>query len=149
MQRPRKSRLFFILGLLAIIILYSVYNLYVLDPPVFYSMTRLERHVLKFGAVIIAYAIGLFAYKRFWPDWLLQLWHILYACGLVVLILSGVYDGFMHEVSVSIRLLLSSIFEFLISPIPYVIVGIINSALKTDTPPGTAPHVPPTSPGER
>jgi hypothetical protein len=129
-HRSPKSRWFFILGLLAIAILYSAYNLYILDPEVFDSMSRAVRHVFKFGSVIIAYGIGLFAFRRFSPDWLMQLWHLLYGLGLAILILLGLYDAIFSTLSMPLRKLISTFHEFLISPIPYVIVGIINSALK-------------------
>jgi len=132
MQRPllRKSRWFFVFGLLAIAILYSAYNLYILDPEVFDSMSRGTRHIFKFGSVIIAYGIGLFAFRRFSPDWVMQLWHLLYGVGLGILILLGLYDAIFSTLSMPLRKVISTFHEFLISPIPYVIVGIMNSALK-------------------
>jgi len=160
MQRPRpqqprpssqstshssKSRWFFGLGLLAIVILYSAYNLYILDPKVFDSMSRSVRHVFKFGSVIIAYGIGLFAFRRFSPDWVMQLWHLLYGLGLGILILLGLYDAIFSTLSMPLRKVISTFHEFLVSPIPYVIVGIINSALKRATPPG--PGRPAADPG--
>jgi hypothetical protein len=130
MQRPPKSRLFFVLGLLAIAIIYSAYNLYILDPVVFDSMSRSVRHVFKFGSVVIVYGIGLFAFRRFSPDWVMQLWHLLYGLGLGILILLGLYDAIFSTLSMPLRKVISTFHECLISPIPYVIVGILNSALK-------------------
>jgi hypothetical protein len=128
MQRLRDRRLFFFIGLLAIAILYSIYNLYLLDTRFFTITTRMTRHVIKLGSVLLAYGIGLLAYKRFCPAWLMQLWHILYATGLLLLVLLGVYDGWISQLSMPVRNLVITWHEFLISPVPYVIVGIINSA---------------------
>jgi hypothetical protein len=141
--RSPKSRWFFVLGLLAIAILYSAYNLYILDPEVFDSMSRGVRHVFQFGTVILAYGIGLFAFRRFSPDWVMQLWHLLYGLGLGILILLGLYDAIFSTLSMPLRKVISTFHEFLISPIPYVIIGIMNSALKRATPP--VPAVPPSS----
>ena len=120
--------MFFFIGLLAIAILYSIYNLYLLDTRFFTITTRMTRHVIKFGSVLVAYGIGLLAFKRFCPSWLMQLWHFLYAAGLLLLILLGVYDGWISQLSMPVRNLVITLHEFLISPVPYVIVGIINSA---------------------
>jgi hypothetical protein len=144
--RPSKSRWFFVLGLLAIAILYSAYDLYILDPEVFDSMSRSVRHGFKFGTVIIAYGIGVFAFRRFSPDWVMQLWHLLYGVGLGILIVLGLYDAIFSTLSMPLRKVISTFHEFLISPIPYVIVGILNSALKRAMPPGPAGPAEPAAP---
>ena len=139
MRRPGRSRLLFIVGLLAIAVLYTAYTFYVLDPDVYKVMPRKTRHLYKFGTVLIVYGIGLLAYRRSAPAWLLQLWHLLYLGGVTLLLLLALYDGLVSQLSLPFRELISNFHEFLICPIPYVIAAIIGRTLKS-------PAVPPRPP---
>jgi ABC-type uncharacterized transport system permease subunit len=130
MQPTDKRRLFFFIGLLAMAILYSVNNLYLLDHHFFEITTRATRHLIKFGSVLIAYGIGLFAFRNYSPSWLMQLWNILYAAALLVLIFLGIYDGWIREFSMPVRNGVAALHEFLISPVPFVVTGIINRAVS-------------------
>lgn len=130
MQRRDRTRLFFFIGLLASAILYSAYNLYVLDPYVYAGMHRSTRHVYKFGSIIIAWLIGFTAFRKIAPAWLVQLWHILYAAGVFILLLLAAYDSLIHPLAPTLRQPVSTFHEALISPIPYVVIGILNFANK-------------------
>jgi hypothetical protein len=124
-----KTRLFFFTGLLASAILYSAYNLYVLDPYVYNDMDRYTRHIYKFGSIIIAWLIGFATFRRIAPAWLRQLWNILYTAGLCLLLLLAGYD-FIHPLTPTLRQPISTFHEALISPIPYVVIGLLNFAYK-------------------
>lgn len=126
MQPRDKIRLYFFLGLLGAALLYSAYNLYVLDPDVYLRMGRSTRHVYKFGAVILSWLIGFLVFRKTAPGWLLLVWHLLFAAGLVILVLLAGYDATIHELPPSLRQPVSTFNEFLISPIPYVFVGIVS-----------------------
>src|ERR1700761_4157210 len=92
-QHPNRSpRLYFILGLLASIILYTAYNLYILDPYVYERMGRSTRHIYKFGSIILSWLIGYLAFRKFSPTWVLQLWHFLFAAGLLLLLILAAWD---------------------------------------------------------
>jgi hypothetical protein len=130
MQRPDKARLYFFVGLLASAILYSAYNLYILDPYVYASMGRSTRHLYKFGSIIISWLIGFLAYRKFAPAWLVQLWNILFAAGLVVLLLLAAWDALIHELPPSLRQPVSTFHEALIAPIPYVVFGLLIRATR-------------------
>jgi hypothetical protein len=130
MQPRDKTRLLFFFGLLATAILYSGYNLYVLDPYVYESMGRSTRHIYKFGAIIIAWLIGFAAFRKIAPAWLLQLWNILYAAGLLILLLLAGYDALIHPLPPTLRQPISTFHEALISPIPYVVIGLLNFATR-------------------
>lgn len=125
-----KTRLFFFTGLLASAILYSAYNLYVLDLNVYDYMARDTRHIYKFASLIIAWLIGLAAFRKTTPAWLLQLWNILYAAGLAILLLFAAYDSFIHLLPPNLRDTISTFHEALISPIPYVVIGLLNFATR-------------------
>lgn len=130
MQPRDKIRLYFFLGLLGAALLYSAYNLYILDPHVYMRMSRSTRHVYKFGAVIISWLIGFLVFRKTAPGWLLLVWHLLFAAGIVILVLLAGYDATIHELPPSLRQPVSTFHEFLISPIPYVFVGIVSRARR-------------------
>lgn len=128
MQRLANRRLFFFGGLIIIAILYSFYNLYLLDERFFEITSRKTRHMVKFGSVLVVYGIGFFSFKRYSPAWLMQIWNTLYAGGLLLLVLLGIYDQGITAFSQPFRNLIVTFHEFLISPVPYVIMGIIGNA---------------------
>jgi hypothetical protein len=124
----------FIIGLVVIGIVFSFYNLYLLDDAWFFeAISRPERHVIKFVSVLVVYSMGVYAFAGRPPGWLLQLWNVLYAALLVLLVLMGAYDTLLREFSPHIRGLGVSLHVFLISPVPYVFVGIIGKAAGSVT----------------
>jgi hypothetical protein len=128
MQRRDKARLYFFLGLLASAILYSAYNLYILNPDVYSDMGRGIRHVYKFGSIIIAWLIGFVVLRQTAPAWLLHLWNILYAAGLALLLLLAGFDAAVQPLPATLRQPISTFHEAFISPIPYVVIGLLNWA---------------------
>jgi hypothetical protein len=141
MQPRDKIRLYFFLGLLGAALLYSAYNLYILDPYVYVRMSRSTRHVYKFGAVILSWLIGFIVYRKTAAGWLLLIWHLLFGLGIVVLVLLAGYDATIHELPPSLRQPVSTFHEFLISPIPYVFVGIISRGMARRASPPTPPSL--------
>lgn len=137
MQPRDKIRLYFFLGLMGTALLYSAYNLFVLDPYVYERMTRGTRHIYKFGAVIIAWLIGFLVFRKRTADWLVLIWHLVFGIGLAILILFAGYDAVIRELPPPLRQPISTFHEFLISPIPYVFIGIVSRAVRRN--PGTIP----------
>ena len=118
-----------IIGLAAITILFSVYNLYLLDGSWFLeALSRPERRVIKFVSVLVVYAMGVMAFAGRSPAWLLPLWHILYGGLLLLLVLLGLFDTYVSSFSPAWRGLGVSLHLFLISPVPYVFFTIIATA---------------------
>jgi hypothetical protein len=118
-----------IIGLVVITILFSAYNLYLLDESWFMDRwSRPERHVFKFASVLIVYAMGVMAFSRRRPLWLLPLWHVLYGVLLLVLVLLGLFDTYISTFSPAFRSLGVSLHVFLISPVPYVFIAIVGRA---------------------
>lgn len=126
MSRPDHKKWRFWAGLLAICVLYTIYNLYLSDLDYVESTSRGVRHVVRFLTILAAYGIGLWAFGRDYPSWLVQVWHIAYAGLLGLLILLGLYDLWVAEIVLWFRNLIITLQEFLISPVPFVIAGLIN-----------------------
>jgi hypothetical protein len=127
MSRPRSGnkRIFFFAGLLVVVILYSFYNLFFLEPWFYNSTSRIMRHVVKFGSILIVYGTGVFVFKRYTPSWPLSIWHLLYAGCTIALVAIGLYDSWLG-VGQGVRSFAVTLHEFLLSPVPYVVVGILN-----------------------
>lgn len=127
---PRdRARLYFFLGLLASAILYSAYNLYILDPYVYEKMGRSTRHLYKFGSIILSWLIGVLVLRITAPAWVRHLWNILFGAGLGILLLLAAFDSFIHPLPLILRGPISTFHEALISPIPYVVIGLLNFAI--------------------
>jgi len=129
MSRP-SNKLRFIIGLAVIAILFSVYNVYLLDGSWFLNGTsRQERYIIKFASVLIVYATGVFAFKGRPPGWLLLLWHVLYGALLLLLVLLALIETYVQQSSGAVRGLGVSVHMFLISPLPYFLLAIIGSTV--------------------
>jgi hypothetical protein len=129
-----QARLRFFLGLLASAILYSLFVLCVLNTPSYETMPRTTRHLYKFGSLILAWLIGLIVYRKIAPAWLLQLWHLTFAASLGLLLLLAAYDAIVQPLPLSFRDIISTFHEALISPIPYVVFGLLYFANKKGKP---------------
>ncbi len=128
--RSDRARLYFFFGLLASAALYSAYNLYVLDPYVYAGMGRGVRHGYKFGSLILAWLIGFLVFRKIAPSWLTHLWNTLYVAGVCLLVIFAIYDAAIRNLPPSFRQPVSTFHEALISPIPYVVIGLLNFATR-------------------
>lgn len=123
MLESNKKYIFFI-GLLAILIIYSLYNIY-FDLTSVPGISGKWKHANKFLFVLIIYGIGTFALKKYAVVWMMQVWHLIYAIFILALLLIGCYDWLHESITNQIRNIANSIFEFLISPVLYVCIGIL------------------------
>ncbi|HMH20226.1 MAG TPA: hypothetical protein VK563_00550 [Puia sp.] len=120
------KRVLFFTGLIAITVLFSIYNLYLTEYSYFEATSRKTRHIIRFGTVLLAWGIGIFAYRRESPGWLLPIWHLLYVTIIFILLSIGIYDWWSGSVRTDLRNLAISLNEFLISPVPFVLIGLIR-----------------------
>jgi hypothetical protein len=130
LQPADKARLYFFLGLLASAILYSVFILCLLNTLSYETVPRNTRHLYKFGSLILAWFIGFIIYRKLAPAWLLQLWNLSFAASLSLLLALAAYDAFIHTLPLSFRDPINTFHETLISPIPYVVFGLLNFAVR-------------------
>lgn len=117
-------------ALVAVILLYAVYKLILCDPHFLENTSRSFRHFIKFGIVLIVYALGVVAFYRNSQGWVLSVWHFLYAGMLVLLILLGVFDAVGGGLPLPVRGLTTTLFEFLISPAPLVVLVVVSRAME-------------------
>ncbi|MBN9385209.1 MAG: hypothetical protein J0H74_30915 [Chitinophagaceae bacterium] len=115
----------FWIGLAAIILVYCLYYLYFI-----YHLSRQvslhAMHFLKFIFVLAAYGVGVLGLRRNVSPGLIQLWHLVYAASLLLLVLLGIYDWCFTRAPLALRGIADNIQELLVSPVLYVVIGIIS-----------------------
>lgn len=130
MQLYKTDRQRFIIGFLFILLIYSLYYIYFADTPNAILIPRKIRHVIKFGTTILVYGIGSFHLGKIKQQWMVSLWHLIHISLLVTISCIGLYDWIFGMVSQPTKDFAQSMQEFLISPILYVGMGILNSQFK-------------------
>ena len=118
------------LTLAVVIVLYAVYKLVLCDPHFLEDTSRSFRHFIKFGIVLLVYGLGVVAFYRNSQGWVLSVWHFLYLGLLVLLTLLGVFDAVGGGLPLPIRGLTTTLFEFLISPVPLVVLVVVSRVME-------------------
>jgi hypothetical protein len=127
MPKLNKKYIFF-LGLIAIVIVYSLYNIY-FDLTYVPGIPGKWKHVNKLAFVLIVYGIGTIALRKYTVDWMMQIWHLVHIVFISILVLIGFYDWYHGSITEQVRNIANTLHEFLISPVLYVSMGIIQSRL--------------------
>ncbi|MFY7900170.1 MAG: hypothetical protein ACOVNY_08295 [Chitinophagaceae bacterium] len=108
------------IGILLILAVYSLYYIYFYDTLYYYTIDRKLKHIIKFITLVAVFFIGWLYTKQAKQAWLKQMWLLIYFCCFCVLIAIGLYDWIFKEASYQVQSFSHTIFEFLISPIPYI-----------------------------
>lgn len=124
--QPRSDKGRWIFGLCAIFSIYTIYYLFFQDNPIAEHINRKIRHVIKFSVTFLVYLLGTFYLGKLKVQWMGLLWHTIHISGLVFIVGIGLFDWIFGMVSIPTKLFAASIQEFLISPVLYVGMGIIN-----------------------
>jgi hypothetical protein len=74
----------------------------------------------------VVYLIGTFHLGKLKDEWMNLLWHTIHITGLCLLVDIGGFDWLFGMVNMPTKLFAASVQEFLISPVLYVGMGIIN-----------------------
>ena len=98
-----KKRTYFWVGFIMIVVIYSLYNLYLVDVNYYQSIPRKVRHICKFVTILSIYGIGTFALKRYTTAWMMYIWHLLHIVIISILLLIGIYDWTFGEISAQFR----------------------------------------------
>lgn len=126
-MRKLNNRQVYWIVFIIIIIIYSLYNLYLVDVGYYQSIPRKVRHIGKFLSILIIYGIGTLALRRITAAWMMYIWHLTHIVIIASLLLLGLYDWSFGELSAQVRNVANTLFEFLISPLIYIGVGILNN----------------------
>jgi len=118
------------IGLAAVILVYAFYKVCLCDPRFLETTPRSLRHVTKLGLALVVYGLGIFAFHKNGQDWVRSVWHILYIGTLVLLTLTGVFDLLGGGLPIPVRVLTITVFEFLLSPVPLVILVVVSRVME-------------------
>jgi phosphoglycerol transferase MdoB-like AlkP superfamily enzyme len=123
----KSDKIRFITGLIFIIIIYSWFVLFMENTNVFPVKIR---HLITFITTIAVYLVGTFHLGKMKYKWLPSLWHLVNISGLCIIIVLGLFNWFIMEVGISIKLLGRGIQELIMSPVLYVAIYLLNRSLN-------------------
>ncbi|HEX5151421.1 MAG TPA: hypothetical protein VFW07_08225 [Parafilimonas sp.] len=123
-----KPKYIFIFGLVAICIIYSLYRVY-FDITYVPDIPGKVKHANKFLFVLIVYGVGTLSLRKYMIGWMMVIWHLVHIIFISLLLLIGAYDWLHGNITDQIRNVANSVFEFLISPVLYVCMGIVQFRL--------------------
>ncbi|WP_412561228.1 hypothetical protein [Winogradskyella sp. MIT101101] len=130
LYKSNKAR--FIIGLLIIFMLYSVYHIFFAENTFTASIPRKLRHVIALLFTVAVYFVGTYHLGKLKVKWMSTLWHIVHIAGLCIITAIGVFDWLFltGEPIVALSRFARTIQELLLSPILYVAMGLLNKTLK-------------------
>jgi hypothetical protein len=117
-------------GLVFIILIYSMFYILFADRAETILIPRKWRHVIKFMTTIVVYLIGSYHLGKQKNTWMLYMWHIIHISLLSTITSIGLYDWVFGMVRIGVKEIAASMQEFLISPILYIAMGILNQRLE-------------------
>jgi hypothetical protein len=115
----------FVLGLLAIVVLYCVYYLFFVYG-LFIGMALRPRHFIKLVFVVMVYGAGFLALRRSGVVWTTKVWHLLYGLTICILLGMVMYDWGVSRLSASSRSIADDLQDFLVSPLPYICIELLR-----------------------
>ena len=125
LHRTDRRKQWFWTGLILISILYCLYYVLFLYRMAL-DMPIRGRHVVKFLFILLVYGAGVFCLRKWGMPWMLRVWHLCYLLIALFLLLLGGYDWTIARTPESIRSIADSLQAFLISPILYVALRILD-----------------------
>ncbi|ALJ06036.1 hypothetical protein APS56_13240 [Pseudalgibacter alginicilyticus] len=129
----KSDKVRFIVGAILIIVIYSCYYIFFEENTQANLLPRKTQHVIKFLTTIVVYLIGTKHLGKLKDLWMSSIWHLIHISGLCIITLIGLYDWFIMETSLNVKVFVSSIQETLISPVLYLAMGLLNKSLKKST----------------
>ena len=125
----RSKLKYIIIGIILILLIYTLYYKTVVYVNYFNEIPRKVRHIARLVSIILVYAVGYFSYKKYGVKWMTDLWQVVYLVTILLLVLIGLYDWGFGPASMQIRNVAKTLHEFLISPVLYLGIVIINRVL--------------------
>ncbi|WP_445736833.1 hypothetical protein [Mariniflexile sp.] len=129
MNLYKSDKVRFISGLIFILIIYTCYYVFFEENSDLVLPSKV-RHAIKFLATVAVYFVGTFHLGKLTVTWMSSIWHLVHITGLFIITSLGLFDLFVFQISLNLRLFASSIQEILISPVLYVAMGLLNEVLN-------------------
>lgn len=112
------------------VIAYSVIRFFFYEPlfPV-PGWVHEYRQVVRWVNMTFVYVLGILVIRTMSESWLLFTWNLVHIVLISYLILAAAYDYFIAPMPYGIRGSAAPIIEFLISPVFYVVIGLVYHKL--------------------
>lgn len=120
----------FLRGLIILVVIYTLVYIFIYEANYFIELTRYNRYFFRYLILISVYLTGTYHLQFDKSRWMYSLWHIIHILGILVLTFFGFYDFFISPTSYQVRVFLSQVNEFLISPLLYFAMGILSGKFK-------------------
>lgn len=118
------------LGLIQLMVIYTALYLFFYEAPYLDEIPRKLRHLIKLSSLIGVYSLGTYHLQFEKQKWMGALWHIVHISGISFVVLVGAFDWLIYPTSQTVRALAQQINEFLISPVLFVAMGLLEKYLK-------------------
>lgn len=119
----------FWMGLIIILVIYTLFYLFFKDTDYVGLVPRKLRHVIKFVVLITIYLVGVWHLNLDKITWMKTLWHLFHLSGIAFLVLLGTYDWLIQPMPMFMRELMDAVNEFLIGPTLFVGMAILQKFL--------------------
>lgn len=116
-------------GLMQLIAVYTAVYLLFFESPDILEIPRKLRHLILMGSLLGVYALGTYHLQFSKHSWMGALWHLVHVTGISILLLTGLFDWLIRPLSYPMRMMMRQVHEFLISPVLYVVMGLLAKYL--------------------
>ena len=129
MQKINLPRKYWV-GLVVMLIAYTViqfsYNFPIIHVP---NWLRSNRQLFRWVNISFVYLVGIVVIRRMEPFWLLFVWNVIHIVLMGYLAIAAAYEYFIAPMPYGVRGSAAPIIEFLISPVFYVVIGLVYHTL--------------------
>ena len=115
-----------ILGLAVIVVIYSLYSVFLTTTVYLQHTPRLVKVGLKLFCIVLIYLSGYFSIRNYGTKWVRDIWNLIYFITTAILILFSLFNWLFDPSSLPLRNLAKAFDEFLISPLLFIAIVIIS-----------------------
>lgn len=121
------------IGLIIMILAYTIvqlsFNTHIIPVP---GWLLKHRQFFRWLNILFVYGIGILVIQKMSPGWLLFSWNLVHVVLMGYLAVAAAYEYFIAPMPYGVRGSAAPIIEFLISPVFYVIMGLVYHTLHTN-----------------
>src|SRR4051794_19955067 len=121
----KRHKIIFLIGLILISVIYTFYNVFLVDVYYYRSMPIWIKFGNKAIIILLVYAIGFYVLKRITVLWMLKIWHIVFICATTGLVTIAFFQWKFQIVSEELKNIVHTLMDLLLSPLLYLCLGFI------------------------
>ena len=85
-------------------------------------MSRSRSHIYQFLFIVFIAIIGYIGWLNYSIAWVKTIWILMYSLLLVMLVLLGLVDYFLFNLSLGSRIAFGNVRDFFLTPLPYLVL---------------------------